>query len=554
MRILKHTFGNLLFVSFLLFLPALAHAEEITHFEESITVVSDGTIRVVERIVYDFASEVRHGIFRTIPIIKTNEEGKKFILDFSNFSVEDRFSKTISDGTVTLKIGDPDKTITGVHTYDISYAVSGALTYFSDHDELYWNVTGDQWDVPIDAAVATIELPAEVPKEHLRASCFTGLSGSTQTDCTVVIADKTVTVQSTRPLDAYEGLTVVVGFPKGIVAVLEPKEYVPFWETLAGKMLLGLIILLAVFWYVLLPLSLPYAWWRYGRDPKPDIGQATAWFAAPKTKSGRSLLPGETGTLVDERADNDDITATIIDLARRGYMKIVEKTKGNIELEKMTLTSVGESLELFEKTLLTGIFKDKDVVTLKTGSLVKTVTDTKNELYNAVLSEGFFDKNPQATRDKYSVLGVLALLTGNFPLVLSAFIFGMHMPKKTLPGAQVAAVARSLKNFITSQDRQFKFQAEKQILFEKMLPFAIAFGVEKIWAARFAKMHIKSPDWYSGYSGSRFNSIVLADSLSRASSSIAKAATSVSSSTGHSSGFSGGSSGGGGGGGGGGSW
>jgi len=553
MQISLHIFGRLLVVFFALLFPAFVHAEEISRYEETIHILSNGTIAVTESIGYDFGKEDRHGIFRTIPTMKTNEEGIQYVLDFDNFSVTDPYSQITSDGVVTLKIGDPDKTITGTHTYDIFYRVGGALTYFSDHDELYWNVTGREWEVPIASVIVHIELPANVEKNNLQIACFTGSSGSTETNCLSTFTNKTVTVQSTRPLASYEGLTIVVGFPKGLVAVLEPKEYVPFWHTVWGKILLVCLALIALFWYILLPLSLPFRWWRYGRDPKPAIGEASAWFASPKTKKGRSLAPGETGTLMDEKADNADITATIIDLARRGYLKILEPKKGDIHFEKVH-PSPDDALEKFEKLLFDGIFQKGDLVNLKTGSLIKPIQDTKDKLYDAVLEEGFFLKNPQSVRTKYSILGTLALITGNFPLVLSAFTFGMHMPKKTLLGAQTAVMARALKNFITSQDGQFKFQAEKQMLFEKMLPFAIAFGVEKIWAARFAQMHLKQPDWYSGYSGLRFNSIVLADSLSRTSSSISKAATPVSSSTGHSSGFSGGSSGGGGGGGGGGSW
>lgn len=546
---------------FLLFPPAV-RAEEISRYEETITIVVDAAVKVGESIVYDFESSQRHGIFRTVPTIKTNAEGKKFVLTFTDFSVTDpqnnayQYSKTQSGEDLTLKIGDPDKTITGAHTYNISYTVAGVLTYFSDHDELYWNVTGNNWQVPIRFVLARIELPASVTKSDLRLACFTGPMGSDETNCasSYNANTKVVTFQTTRPLGAYEGLTVVAGFPKGLVAVVEPKAYVPFWETLWGKILIVAIVIVAFLWYIVSPLILPLLWWKYGRDPKPVIGQATAWFEAPKGKGARTLTPGETGTLTDERADNADITATIIDLARRGYMKIVEKTKGDIHLKKEAATVVGDTLEPFEKTLFTGIFKEKDNVTLKTADFTKVISDTKNKLYDAVVAEGFFPRNPQSIRTAYSVGSVFALMTGNFLLFLSVMFFGQHMPSKTIVGVGAAAVARALKNFITSQERQFRFQAEKQVLFEKLLPFAIAFGVEKIWAARFAQMHLKPPDWYSGYSGARFNTVVFASTLYNTSSGISHAATPTSSSSGFSSGFSGGGSGGGGGGGGGGSW
>ena len=130
-------------------------SEHIQNFATSIKINKDGTIDVKETIVYDFDGLSRHGIYRDIPYVKTNKEGKKLMMDFSDISVTDetgdsyQFSRIWEDQTLRLKIGDPDRTITGIHTYVISYRVAGALTYFSDHDELYWNVTGDDWPVPI---------------------------------------------------------------------------------------------------------------------------------------------------------------------------------------------------------------------------------------------------------------------------------------------------------------------------------------------------------------------------------------------------------------------
>jgi uncharacterized membrane protein len=146
-------------------------------------------------------------------------------------------------------------------------------------------------------------------------------------------------------------------------------------------------------------------------------------------------------------------------------------------------------------------------------------------------------------------------MTGNLGLALIAFTFGRAMPAKTIFGVESANISKSLKNFLSSQERQLEFQAKNQMMFEKLLPYAVAFGVERIWAQRFKDFVLKSPEWYSSYDSTRaFNSVLFANSLSSSMSSFRSAATPVSSTTGHSSGFSGGFSGGGGGGGGGGSW
>lgn len=556
---LRIVFFSIVLVFACLFTPTI-YAEEISSFESSLDIQSDGILRVKETILYDFGTSSRHGIYRTIPYTKTNKDSKKYLIDLNSFTVTNEqstpytYTVETSDDVKNIKIGDADKTISGLHEYVISYTAAGALTYFSDHDELYWNVTGNGWGYPIQKGIATVSLPVTVDPADIQLACYTGVAGSTEIACTHSYSKGIAKIITKRPLDANEGFTVVVGFPKNIVSTLEPREYVSFWDTIPGMLLLVLFLILGVFWYIVLPISIPIQWWRHGRDPAPTIGTASAWFSPPKTKGGAALTPGETGTLTDERANMQDVTATIVHLAQRGYMKIVESQKGAFSLKKNSHIQKGDQLLPFEQALYDGLFASGDSVNLKTAKLSTTVEKVKNDLYDAVVTEGFFEKNPQTIRVKYGVLAGLAFFTGNFQLLLSSLLFGLQMPKKTLYGAETAAVALSLKKFLTSQERQLSFQAKNQMMFEKLLPFAVAFGVEKIWAKRFVDITMKQPDWYHGHSSARFNSMLLVSSLQQSNSSFAHAATPVSSSTGHSSGFSGGSSGGGGGGGGGGSW
>ncbi|MBI4137385.1 DUF2207 domain-containing protein, partial [Candidatus Roizmanbacteria bacterium] len=184
-------------------------------------------------------------------------------------------------------------------------------------------------------------------------------------------------------------------------------------------------------------------------------------------------------------------------------------------------------------------------------SVVSTVQDL---IYADLVKEGYFPENPDKVRKYYAIIAGIAAFTFNFFLLIISAIFGRIMPKKTMEGVHASNVARSLKNFLTSQERQLEFQAKNQMFFEKLLPFAIAFGVEKVWAKRFQDIDMKQPDWYEGTTHGRFNSVVFTNSLHSSFNSFTSAATPTTSSSGFSSGFSGGSSGGGGGGGGGGSW
>lgn len=543
--------------------------EHIKSFDWNTIINKDGTIDVKETIVYDFGDRERHGIFRKIPIIKTNKERKKFRLDFSNFSITDenttmyRYTVVMNSEGLTLKIGDADKTVAGVHTYIISYTVSGALTYFSDHDELYWNVTGNKWDVPIEKYTSEVYFADNIAPNDIKASCFTGSGGSNESDCESSVENKIVIFKSINKLSAYHGFTLVVSFPKNHVAVLEPKPVILFFDTIVGKIAIFIFFVLATFWYILYPFKIIYKWHKHGRDPKGTVGETTAWFDPPKTPLGkRFLTPAEVGTLGDETVDLKDISATIIDLARRGYLRIEERKKKDFYFvstkptsSRLSRDSAGEGRLLpFEKKLLDGLFKDDDEIRIKDEKLYETVEDVKKSLYEDVVNERLFPKNPQSIRTFYSAIAGIALFTLNFFLAAVAFVFGRNMPRKTVEGVNAFNVAKSLKNFLTSQERQLTFQADKQTMFEKLLPFAVAFGVEKIWAKRFETMNLREPDWYQGYGQSQFNSVIFASSMSSSFSSFRSAATPTSSSSGFSSGFSGGSSGGGGGGGGGGSW
>ncbi|VVA44205.1 conserved exported hypothetical protein [Candidatus Roizmanbacteria bacterium] len=537
--------------------------EHIKSFHSKIVINKDGTIDVNENIKYDFSDLSKHGIYREIPFIKTNQDGKKYKLELSNFSVTDKngisykyVKSLVNEKLIRLKIGDADKLITGIHNYVISYQVSGAVTYFSDHDELYWNVTGNEWEVPIAVLTSEVRIPDGIKNEDIKTACYTGVAGSKESLCKVEQSsggESKMIIKNNDVLGNGEGLSIAVSFPKNIVAVLEPKEFVSFWDSFLGKFVMGLMGLIGVIWYVFLPFYIIYKWFKTGRDPSTNSREVSAWFDPPKTQDGkRFLTPGEVGTLGDETVDMKDISATIVDLARRGYLIIDERKKGDYYLIKNKI--VDSSLLNYEKSILTKFFKNEKEIRIKDEELSSEVAQIKNEMYEQVVEDRLFDRNPQTTRTKYYVLAGITLFTSNFFLAIVAFLFGRAMPRKTVFGVEAKNVAFSLKNFLTSQKKQLEFQADKQMMFEKLLPYAVAFGVERIWAKRFENLNIIQPNWYRGYNSTNFNSYLLVNSLNSSMKSFATAATPTRSSSGFSSGFSGGFSGGGGGGGGGGSW
>lgn len=537
-------------------------AEVIRGYDAQITVQKDGVVQITEKIEYDFEDVYKHGIYREIPRIKKNSEGKEYELTITLQSVKDEkgnsynYSQSWVDNKLSIKIGDADRTITGLHTYIINYTVGGALTYFSDHDELYWNITGTDWLVNQENVNGTVRLPEGVDMAAVKTLCFTGVQGSTDEDCKVVSENISTSVTSGLVAPG-KGLTIIVSFPKGLVAVLEPRPYTAFENTWYGKLFFGILLtILAVgglIWYVLLPIFIPLRWYLTGRDPRAQ--DVRVWYDPPKA-GARILTPAETGSLIDETADMKDIFGSLIQLAQRGFFQIIEDKKGEFTFIKKSGWTVDSSIMPFERELLDGLFNGKNEFKLKGRDLSDEIQKVRDSLYKQVVKDGFFKTDPQKTRMQYFALAGVALFTANFCLAFIAFIFAKFMPAKTIDGAQQASIGRSLKTFLTSQERQLEFQAKNQMMFEKLLPYAVAFGVEKIWANRFKDITLLQPSWYVGSNSNTFNAVYFSNRLHTSVSTFSYSATPTRSSSGFSSGFSsgGGFSGGGGGGGGGGSW
>ncbi|OGK44277.1 hypothetical protein A2957_03075 [Candidatus Roizmanbacteria bacterium RIFCSPLOWO2_01_FULL_38_11] len=547
--------------------------ESIQKYTSVIQVNNDGTIEILDEIHYDFASEQRHGIFWDFKAVYEGKNSKgetiKWKMDLEVRNVEDENGneyeyKKISNGDmVQLKIGDPNKLISGLHVYRISYKIKGGMFYFSDHDELYWNAIGGNWEVPIKKAYVTVYSPVVVDSAQDNVRCFTGAYGSTDQACTITQDQKQVRFETSNVLNPYEGMSVVIKYPKGVVTELLPKEVVPFFETIIGKIVMAIIAAGAFFWYIIYPIKVLYKWFVSGRDPYVG-SELTAFYDAPKTDSGRFLTPAETGTLVDEYVHLQDITGTIVDLARRGYLEIIEEKKNVFILKKTVKKDSRDKLVPLELFLYEKLFTKSEQIKLSDIEFPLFLEELNKKIYTSLVDERFFPKDPNSIRNFYTAIFIFALMTINFPLAIIAITFGIHMPRKTKRGAKEAMKARGLKNFLKSQEMHFDFNAKKsvkeqispQFLFEKLLPFAIAFGVEKEWVNKFKDYVLKVPDWYqSSYKGSLISQSMIAGMHSSFRSMNSVMSNTVSS-TGRSSGFSsgGGFSGGGGGGGGGGSW
>jgi len=549
-------------------LPLRIHAEEIRDFHTEILINRNSSISVQEDIEYDFGYELRHGIFREIPY-KYEVGIRNYSLRIDVRRVADfkdnpyKYGVRREGGYVVVKIGDPDKEITGVHGYKIEYFVDGAVIFFEDHDELYWNVTGNEWKIPIKKASAKVYFEEDIP-EGVKATCYTGYFRSKSQDCRFTITPSGVEFFASESFNPGEGLTIVLGLPKGILK--EPSSLKKAFWFVSDNWFFSLPFLTLFF--------ISYFWYTRGRDPEGK-GVVAVQYEPPK-----DLTPAEAGTLLDERADIVDITSTVIDLAVRGYIKIqeVESTKlfffsdRDYKLKKIK-EPAGNGLKAHEREIITGIFGSKEEVMISDlkNKFYTRLHSIKESLYRELVSGGYFSSNPEKIRNVFKWLGIAIIAVSFFFLphwgmklsfVMSGILilaFSRFMPKKTKKGSLAKESVLGFREFIerAEKDRLERLAKDDPTLFDRVLPYALVFGLGDRWAEAFQDMYTKPPSWYhSPRYGNSFSPRIFVDDLGRSLSVMNSTLASTPSRSGGAggSGFSGGSSGGGFGGGGGGSW
>lgn len=556
----------------LFFLPVLlVRAEVITDFVSTYTINQDGTVDVWETVSYDFESAERHGIFRTLEETHAQAATKKFfkrLVDIEITTVKQdavlaEYEVTRQGSEVEIKIGDPDSTLTGLHTYEIGYRLTGALSYGPDGAELYWNATGNEWPVQINQAQITV-VGAKPGILSGHAACYVGTKNDT-TSCTSISTTTDTTVFTASQLAPEEGVTVAQAVDAGQVQELIVEKLTIMWVLwlLGGGWLIGLCV-----WA-----------WRFkhqNKFDKPIIAQYEPY---------ENFLPMYTGLLFDFRLDPHDITAGIIYLAEQGFLAI-KKTEKKLLLiftaSDYEITLRREFAEIptsFLKEVCSLLFAPEAPVlstVLLSSLLNKRVKNSKIILaLQAALKTDLvgleFTETQYQTTAK-SIFGTffvgIALLYGLFaaigaldmsalPLLALLTIFTViiyslaNYNRRSKKGYEALHHLQGFKLFLslTEKDRYTFFNAPEKSpeLFMQYLPYAIALKVEKDWAKVFAGITIPNPEWYSGSNVGAFSAAAFTNDMSTF-------ATNFSSSSGTSGSSGGGSSGGGGGGGGGGSW
>lgn len=573
----------LLCLFFFVFVPKVQAASNdwiIDSFQSAITIQQNGIVNVLETINVNFGTLKKHGIYRDIPNKYYND---KNITTYADIQIESVLKNGVSEpyqqsqngNFLRLQIGKPNQTFSGKAEYQISYLISGILRSFSDHDELYFDVTGNGWQVPILKTSATITLPQN---GITGARCFEGEQNATEKCLATTTSQNKVDFLATRTLQAEENMSILLGFTKEMVPILtasRPRTETDY-NTVTPLLILaniGGFLVVTIFGIGLAMLL----FFKHGRDQKNlATNTIVAQYSAPD-----KLRPAEVGTILDERADTLDVTATIVDLAARGFLTITEQEKkwlfGSTDYILKKTKKSPDALLAYEKLLFERLFLDAD--TVKISGLEKNFyTDlalVKTALYSHVVENKYFDKNPESVRNKYAGFGIGLFITGIIlcfviiPLIgiwIGLSIFGValliisrYMPRRTQLGYETYIKILGFKLFIDKAENYRQQFFERKNMFNEILPYAIVFGNAEKFAQAFKKLGIEppQPDWY--VSNHAFNAMLFTSNMSHFSNSFTSAIAAqptknsfASSGSGFSSG--GGFSGGGFGGGGGGSW
>jgi len=573
-KIRKIVFGVVFIVGISLLVGSkdvMAVEYEINNFSSEINLNQDYSLAIKEKIETNFLIE-KHGIYRVIPYIY-NHNGKTIKADLKILNVTDEkglgvdYEVSNYNQSKKIKIGDADTTLIGKKEYTIEYTVDQVVLDYGNGPEIYWNVTGGEWDVLIKKSEAkVISNFGEITK----VECF-GCEKSFS--------------KNQADFKANGELTIVVQIDKnnqlktpGIL-----KKIKNFIEGNWGY----LVAILPTFLMV-------WAWFKKGRDNKylsdnvyvkPENGKEkkVSLFDRPHLplvySPIKNLSPAEIGTILDQKIDIHDVVSEIIELARLGFMKIKKnESKGifgikNTDYELINLNKKTDKLNKFQSDLLEGLFEDGNEIKISDlkNKFYKKLPNLRSDMYEELKKKGISDGDWEKVQGKwvgiafmlnflviFLIISIFIKNTGNDgPIVMAIFgivpsiILAIKMPRRTAWGYSLYRQISGLKYYLGKGKWREEIM-EKNLFLEEMLPIAISLGVVNQLAKDMKDLEIEPPKYFEGmminsfvHDLSNFNS-VMATNLSTT--------PSGNSSWSGGSGFSGGSSGGGFGGGGGGSW
>ncbi len=563
---------RLILAALLLPLTVLAD-ERILSFHSDIVINDDASIVVTETIrVRAEGSRIRRGIYRDLPTNYRDKLRNEYAVSIKPLAVlrddePEPFHVKNTGRGIRVYFGSSDRFLSnGVYTYSFRYRATRMLGFFEEHDELYWNVTGFDWAFPIDRATATVKHAFDVSGGRITHEAYTGPLGSRGRNYTSrVDADGVVHFEANAPLSAVNGLTIVVGWPKGHVDAPTALQRVGWLLSDNRNLLVAVLGLVALFGYYI------PVWTTYGRDPEPGV--IVTRYVPPEGFSPASLR-----YIRQMYYDDKAMTAAVINLAVKGYLTISQHGDDHA-LTRAEPGPGAPPLATGEQELYDALFSDGHTVKLnnKYDERMGAARDVHKASLEADYKRNYFQTNgfmniPAIAIVLISTLIALNIGAGPTPFVIATVVamflvmafFAIIMKRPTLRGRQLLDELTGFEDYLDVAERDemnLRNPPEKTpALFEKYLPFALALGVDQRWAEKFAAVLASArtadggsyqPSWYKGH----FSTSNLSNTTSQLSSGLNSAlATSVSPPGSSSGGGGGGFSGGGGGGGGGGGW
>ncbi len=569
-----------------------ATGEHISSYQINANVQPSGKIAVKETIRYDFGGQSKHGIFRDIPDKarhdRHHDRSYPITVAPSTANQQPVPQKVQQKGaSKVIQIGDPNRLVSGIVTYRISYTIDRALNKVDGSPQLFWNAVGTGWDVPIDNVSVTVNSPGHIGQVR----CYQGDTGS-RNACSVppAVTGDTATYHQSS-LQPHQAMTAVAALPAGVTAqppLLVQRTDLAYrlvsdnwvWVASAVVFLVGVGAVGSVVY-------------TRGRDRRfagqipglrPASGQSSDEEFRPILSSPegpvefvppKGVRPGSIGVLLDQTTDVRDVTATIVDLAVRGYLRIEERQRGEWELHR--LRDADASMTEYELTLFGGLFEGRDQVSV--GELRNTFSRTtsvvQSEIYDDAVRQEWYDQRPDLVRMLWrgrslgvvlfgALVGVIAGFTVNAGLLgvgvalagLTLYFASRYMPARTAVGSAAYAQALGFRRYIrVAEAEQLKVE-EREGVFSRYLPYAIAFNEADRWVKTFAAVNAVNPasmgGWYVGYGP--FTALYFASALNSFTVSTGSTLVSTPSASGGSGFGGGGFAGGGFGGGGGGSW
>ncbi|WP_158638293.1 DUF2207 domain-containing protein [Panacibacter ginsenosidivorans] len=563
---------------FILFaLANIATAQEyftIRQYDVTVHVNKDASLDVDETINVHF-TEARHGIIRAIPFRyklqslpegaekadRQLESGRYSHTIIENVKVDGWDYEVSTDGDYkSIKIGSADKVVDGDQQYVIHYRMLNAINFFKDHAELYFNIIGDKWETTIDSVNFTVSLYDTLPgtPDYFVA---TGATGSQRNNTVSNWTDnKILTGHTTTVLVYHEGLTVGIGLPKDFLTEQDYSLLGIAWMILPLGVFIGMFLI----------------WKKWGKDEKPTVQTE---FYPPENVS-----PSISGYVIDDTLNRRDLTALVPYWGAGGYLKIEETEKSSLlglikdkEYTFIKLKELPATAKDFEQTLFNGIFASGDNVKLSSlkNVLYKSMNTAKSQVEAEIKRDEYYVKGSATTGCLFMVFSLAFIVYGGAVLFgalegyawtgvafLSSGIiimfFGIFMRKKTRKGTDLYQKLLGFKEFLKAveKDRLKEFLKQDEHYFDKILPYAIVFGIADTWKDKLEGLDIPPPNWYVG-NYTTFNTVMFMSSLNNSMNQMSSTFYSSPGSSGSSGGsFSGGGgfSGGGFGGGGGSSW